>query len=177
MRRPVFLLSPANASGKRAGYLLRKGAAFQLARKLQAGEATIGEVYTFMSGLYFRGKLAYAGAFGTAHVIVPGRGLMAPEEPIGAAELRRIARVAVDEDNRRYTRPLARDAAVLEGDVVLLGSIATAKYLAPLGAALGERLHVPREFAGRGDMSRGALMLRCARSGIELEYVRATLPA
>src|SRR2546422_2716140 len=60
----IFLLSPANCAGKRAGFLLRKDARSPLAQRLRSGEgATIGEVFTFMSGLYFRGKLAYATAF------------------------------------------------------------------------------------------------------------------
>ena len=60
--------------------------------------------------------------------------------------------------------------------VVLLGSIATAKYLEPLKAVLGPRLRVPREFIGRGDMSRGALMLRCASEGRELTYIQGCEP-
>ncbi|HEY2931322.1 MAG TPA: hypothetical protein VGK99_06200 [Acidobacteriota bacterium] len=38
-------------------------------------------------------------------------------------------------------------------------------------SVFGERLLFPAEFLGRGDMSRGGLMLRCARSGSELTYV------
>jgi len=57
---------------------------------------------------------------------------------------------------------------------VLLGSIATPKYLEPLNEVLGPRLHVPQEFIGRGDMSRGALMLRCAAEGHELTYIAAS---
>jgi hypothetical protein len=55
--------------------------------------------------------------------------------------------------------------------VVLLGSVATPKYVEPLLGIFGERLMFPAEFAGRGDMSRGGLMLRCARSGEQLTYV------
>ncbi len=54
---------------------------------------------------------------------------------------------------------------------VLLGSVASAKYTAPLLEVFGERLLFPVDFVGRGDMSRGGLMLRHARSGIELPYV------
>ena len=53
---------------------------------------------------------------------------------------------------------------------MLLGSIATVKYLEPLVRTLGTRLLYPVAFAGRGDMSRGGLLLRAARSGVELEY-------
>ena len=181
----IFLLSPANCAGKRAGFLLRKDARSPLAQRLRSGEgATIGEVFTFMSGLYFRGKLAYATAFASppegsvgVQVIVPGRGLCNPRAIIDLAALRAIARIPVDPGDRRYTRPLQRDAAQLAEQLhpsdaaVLLGSIATAKYLEPLKAMLGLRLRFPREFIGRGDMSRGALMLRCAAEGRELTYV------
>jgi hypothetical protein len=38
-------------------------------------------------------------------------------------------------------------------------------------AVLGERLHFPAEFVGRGDMSRGGLLLRAVRAGVELAYL------
>ena len=158
-----------------------------LAQRLRSGEgATIGEVFTFMSGLYFRGKLAYASAFanppdgcpgGGIQVIVPGMGLCPPTALIDLAGLRAVARVPVDPDDRRFTSPLRRDAARLaeqlsqEDAAVLLGSIATPKYLQPLRDVLGPRLCVPRDFIGRGDMSRGALMLRCAAERRELTYI------
>ena len=56
---------------------------------------------------------------------------------------------------------------------ILLGSLATEKYVEPLLEIFGERLLVPVDFAGRGDMSRGGLLLRCARSRVELGYIRA----
>jgi len=185
----IFLLSPANCSGKRASLLLQKNGRSALARRLRSGEgATLGEVFTFMSGLYFRGKLAYALAFANPpdgcpgiQVIVPGQGLQPPSATIDLAGLRAIARVPVDPGDRRYTRPLRRDAARLAerlraGDAaVLLGSIATPKYLQPLQEVLGPRLRFPREFIGRGDMSRGALMLRCVAEGRELAYVEGVV--
>ena len=58
-------------------------------------------------------------------------------------------------------------------EFVLLGSVATVKYLEPMFRVFGDRLLFPREFVGRGDMSRGGLMLRCASAGEELEYVPA----
>jgi hypothetical protein len=181
----VFLLSPANCTGIRAGWLLRKDAGSALAQRLRSSEgAAVGEIFTFMSGLYFRGKLAYAQAFADPpagvpgiHVIVPGVGLCPPEMSIDLKGLRAIARVRVDPDNRRYTGPLRRDATRLaerldpETAVVLLGSIATPKYLEPLRDVLGSRLRFPGEFIGRGDMSRGALLLRCAAARQELTYV------
>ena len=56
---------------------------------------------------------------------------------------------------------------------MLLGSIATGKYLDLLLPILGERLLFPRAFAGVGDMRRGAMLLRAAASGEELEYAAA----
>src|SRR5262249_32645808 len=53
---------------------------------------------------------------------------------------------------------------------VLLGSIASDKYVELLLEILGQRLLFPVDFVGRGDMSRGGLMLRAARSGTELPY-------
>jgi hypothetical protein len=190
MNHQVFLLSPANCSGKRAEFLLRQDGASALARRLRSGEgASVGEVFTFMSGLYFRGKLAYASAFATPRdgipgvfVIVPGLGLRAPETTIDLPGLQAIAAVPVDPDEPRYAVPLRRDAARLSaqlqsGDAaVLLGSIATPKYRQPLQDILGSRLRFPKEFIGRGDMSRGSLMLRCAAEGRELTYVEETEP-
>jgi len=183
--RRIFLLSPANCSGKRAGFLLRKNARSALAQRLRAGDgATLGEVFSFMSGLYFRGKLAYSSAFADPpdgcpgiQVIVPGLGLRSPGTVIDLGVLRAIARVPVDPTSRRYLRPLQRDAARLAEHMasadaaILLGSIATPKYLPPLREILGPRLRVPQEFIGRGDMSRGALMLKCAAEGRELTYI------
>src|SRR5438477_13153763 len=56
-------------------------------------------------------------------------------------------------------------------EIVLLGSIATPKYVEPLLGIFGERLLFPSEFVGRGDMSRGGLLLRCLREQVELKYV------
>lgn len=187
MNRQIFLLSPANCAGKRAGFLLRKNGRSDLAQRLRSeAGATVGEVFTFMSGLYFRGKLAYALAFTDPpadcigiQVIVPGLGLCPPATCIDRDGLRAIARVRVDADNWRFTKPLRRDAARLAEQlettdaVILLGSIATSKYLEPLRDILGPRLHFPQEFVGRGDMSRGSLMLHCAAEGRELTYTPA----
>src|SRR5512146_314217 len=86
-RRPhrVFLLSPANSSGERMGLVLSERARFPLALAVQGAGAPLGEVFRFASGLYFRGKLAYAEAFACpprgvpgSLVIVPGFGLVPP---------------------------------------------------------------------------------------------------
>lgn len=178
----AFLLSPAHSAGRRAALVLREQAAFPLALRLRSREgAPLGDVYAFVSGLYFRGKLAYARAFASPaaaiHVIVPGRGLVHPDTPVTLDDLRAIGAVPVDPDDPRYRDPLARDAASLaavlaDGCAVLLGSIATRKYVEVLDAALGDRLRFPLEFVGRGDMSRGGLLLRHVDAGRELTYVR-----
>jgi hypothetical protein len=180
----VFLLSPANASGERARLLFNESAAFDVAARLRSGAATLGEAFSFISGLYFRGKLAYANAFAAppqgiphAYVIAAGLGLVPPETPVDLACLRRIASVPVDASEPRYRSPVERDARALaslagsECDMVLLGSVASMKYLDPLFRVFGDRLLFPLEFLGRGDMSRGGLMLRSARAGAELDYV------
>jgi hypothetical protein len=181
----IFLLSPAYCGGERARLFHNPRSQFELALKLRSPEgAPIGEVFSFLSGLYFRGKLAYAREFAAppadvpgSLVITPNEGLRSPDEPITVARLKRYARGDIDEKKRSYRQPLLRDArliaeAVGEGcEVVLLGSVASGKYVDVLTKVFGERLLFPIAFVGRGDMSRGGLMLRCARSGVELDYV------
>jgi hypothetical protein len=181
----VFLLSPAYAGGERARMIMRDTAEFELARRLRSASGiTIGEVFTFLSGLYFRGKIAYANAFARpvrgmsgVLVITPTRGLIDAATPIGLDDLREFAEVDIDESDPRYRLPLERDALKLatqlknSGDVVLLGSVATGKYVSVLLEILGDRLRFPADFVGRGDMSRGGLLLRCAVDARELEYI------
>jgi hypothetical protein len=180
----VFLLSPANAGGKRAQLLLRDGAMFGLARRLRNGGLPLGEAFSFISGLYFRGKLAYASAFAAPPDGAPGvlvitacGGLMSPDALITQSDLCEISAAPVDASEPRYRIPLERDARRLHNqlgddcEVVLLGSVATAKYVEPLLGIFGDKLVFPTEFAGRGDMSRGGLMLRCVRKKVELNYV------
>jgi hypothetical protein len=170
MPQTVFLLSPASCAGARAQMLL-KSKTSPLTARLANGGAPLGEVFSFMSSLYFRGKLAYANRFGQALVIAPGRGLVPADLIIRVTDLRAMATVPVDEDEPAFRDPLLRDARALDGTIVLLGSVATNKYCGPLLEVFGDRLLFPATFAGRGDMSRGGLMLRCARSGTPLEYV------
>jgi hypothetical protein len=183
-RKRIFLLSPANASGVRAQLLMREGATFGLAQRLQNGGLSLGEAFSFISGLYFRGKLAYATAFADAPEKVPGAlvitacgGLIPPERLMSREQLCLISSAPVEASEPRYRIPLEQDARVVAAhlnencEVVLLGSVATPKYVEPLLAIFGERLVFPAEFAGRGDMSRGGLMLRCVRQGVELNYV------
>lgn len=181
----IFLLSPASCAGERARIVLRDEAEFPLALRLRSSEgAPIGEAFRFLSGLYFRGKLDYANAFARppagvpgALVITAGGGLWGAEQSVTTRDLRAFARVPIDAGEPRYRRPLERDArrlAEAAGDryeVVLLGSVATGKYLDVLLRAFGSRLLFPAEFVGRGDMSRGGLMLRCVAERRELTYV------
>ncbi|MGI9079123.1 MAG: hypothetical protein ACR2G6_17605 [Gemmatimonadaceae bacterium] len=182
--RRVYLLSPARCDGKRAALLLSPRADFALARQLrQPDGAPLGEVFSFLSGLYFRGKLTYARTFANQigeivpiMVITTSRGLLAPEQRIGPADLVEFAGVDIAAGDARYVEPLRRDIAGLgqsigsDALVVLLGSIATGKYVDALIEVFGKRLVFPVEFVGRGDMSRGGLLLRMAREGRELEY-------
>src|SRR5436190_7299704 len=140
MVKRIFILSPANSSGKRARMLLRPEAEFELVQRVRERAATLGEVFSFLSGLYFRGKLAYGRAFARppadlegVQVITPNCGLLSADTTIGLTELREFAKVPVDVADCRYTEPLIRSAAALCGtqecEVILLGSIATEKYL------------------------------------------------
>jgi len=182
--RRIFLLSPASCGGERARLVFNERARFDLAVRLRtSGGAALGEVFSFLSGLYFRGKLTYATAFAAPPpgapgvlVITPNEGLLSAEEPVTIERLRRFARVPIDVTEPRYRRPLKRHARALadaipaDTEIVLLGSIATGKYVDILSAAFGERLRFPGDFVGRGDMSRGGLLLRSAREGRELDY-------
>jgi hypothetical protein len=164
--------------------LLRRDSALPVAERCRAGTLTLGEAFSFMSGLYFRGKLAYACAFGRPHgavesasfVITPTRGLQAPAMPVTTALVREFASLDVSAENRRYRVPLERDAEALaaqlppDARVVFLGSLATDKYVDPLAGILGSRLYYPPAFVGRGDMSRGGLLLRSVTARTELEY-------
>ena len=176
----VLLLSPAFAGGRRARMLLAPASDHAAASRLRQGVLTVGDGFAFMSGLYFRGKLAYARAFGQApnetFVITPTRGLVGPDAILTMRLLKEFAGGTIDAADARYRRPLERDLEALAARlpagarVVLLGSVATGKYVEVLAAALGDRLYFPPSFIGRGDMSRGGLLLRHAASGTELEY-------
>jgi hypothetical protein len=181
----IFLLSPAYAGGQRARMIMSERAQFDLARRLRSDDSpTLGEVFTFLSGLYFRGKLAYANVFAQPAprmsgvlVITPNRGLVPATSPIGIEDLREFGMVDIDADDPRYRMPLERDVKKLAKkltancEVVLLGSVATGKYVDVLLEHFGARLRFPCDFVGRGDMSRGGLLLRCAVDRNELPYI------
>jgi hypothetical protein len=201
-RHKVFLLSPAHCGGKRAslitrpeaaGTACREGAsrslqAVELARSLRSSQgAPLGEVFAFLSGLYFRGKMTYAGAFQDpppglpgALVITAGRGLLPPETRISIQDLDFFSRVPIDPREPRYRIPLERavrqlaDSLASEARVVLLGSLSTSKYVDLLHEIMGERLCFPERFVGMGDMQRGSVLLRAAQAGVELTYTSAS---
>ena len=138
----VFLLSPASSGGVRARMLLREGASFALAERVRTAGAPLAEVFSFLSGLYFRGKVAYARRFAAppaglepALVITTTQGLVPMNQVITADTLRAFERVDIDLSEPRYARPLQRTAQALErslggaDQVVLLGSIASGKYV------------------------------------------------
>lgn len=186
----VFLLSPANLGGIRAQMMLSPRAQFQLARQLQSeAGAPLGEICSFVSGLYFRGKLAYARRFarppdpadpvaaGGVLVITSNAGLRSVDTVVTVESFRAFATGDIDLRNPSYRKPLEQSATVLreavgpDCDVVLLGSVASGKYVDLLLPIFGDRLMFPPDFVGRGDMSRGGLMLRCVMAGFELPYV------
>lgn len=182
MSTQVFVLSPASLRGARAAQLASPRAAFAAAAALRSPDGVaIAVAFAFVSALYFRGKLAYARRFGGdggVHVIAPGYGLVPPEWRIDGERWRRLRRTPADARRPVFREPLRRDARTLaaalpaDGAVVLLGSVATGKYVDVLAPELGPRLVVPRCFVGLGDMARGARLLAAVRAGEPL----ATMP-
>ena len=173
----MFLLSPANCRGRRAQQVLSPKATFPVASRLRGDGVPIGELFAHMSGLYFRGKITYARKFGRAFVITPDRGLIPAETPITSQVLVRFADADIDIGNPGYRTPLEQTALALGEEAgaaaqfVLLGSIASEKYVQVLSAIFGSRLVFPATFVGRGDMSRGGVLLRAAAASQELEYI------
>jgi hypothetical protein len=188
MKKPsgycIFLLSPARVAGKRTDILLSPRASFELAKRVQTIGAPLGEVFTFLSGLYFRGKLIYANRYARpykklpgVYVIISNRGLVPVDTIVTKEDLISFGEIPIDPSDKRYVQNLQDAAAKLleklprNADVILLGSIGTKKYVELLTKIFGDRLKFPPDFVGRGDMSRGGLLLRKAESGEELEYV------
>jgi hypothetical protein len=173
----VFLLSPANCRGRRAQQVLSPKATYPVAARLRGDGVPIGELFAHMSGLYFRGKITYASRFGRAFVITPDQGLMPAETAITSHVLMRFAVADIDVANPAYRAPLEQTARALDAEsgggaqFVLLGSIASEKYVQVLSSIFGTRLVFPASFVGRGDMSRGGLLLRAAAASQELEYI------
>jgi len=176
----MFLLSPARCGSERANQLVAATGSV-LGRQLRAQGAALGDVFSWLSALYFRGKLSYARRFGAAPgglpgalIMAPGLGLRAPEALVSVAILRAMGEIEVE--SSAFVQPLVRDARLVAqrcgpaARVVLLGSIATGKYVDSLLDVFGAQLVFPELFVGRGDMSRGGLLLRAARSGEPLGY-------
>src|SRR3954452_11002775 len=120
----VFLLSPANCGGERARMLMRPQAAFELAMQLRTPKgAAIADVFSFLSGLYFRGKVAYARAFGSvpksfrgvepAYVITAGTGLLPIPTCVTLDALQAMTEVSIDLEESRYVEPMRRDVEAL----------------------------------------------------------------
>jgi hypothetical protein len=157
--------------------VLSPKATFSVAARLRGEGVPIGELFAHMSGLYFRGKITYATRFGRAFVITPDRGLIPAETTITSQVLLRFADADIALDNPGYRAPLEQTARALQeqagtdAQFVLLGSIASEKYVQVLTAIFGDRLVFPASFVGRGDMSRGGLLLRAAAAKQELEYI------
>ncbi|MFN7980278.1 MAG: hypothetical protein U0Q11_00305 [Vicinamibacterales bacterium] len=201
----LFILSPANCAGKRGQQLLSPKAGGQMATRLRSDDGVpLGELFAFMSGLYFRGKLAYATRFAVAprvmleshgaaglgtrssavsinavrgvHIITPSHGLRGPDEMVRLDDVKAFAGQAIDLANDAYRQALEASARALLAaagpcDIVLLGSIASPKYVDVLLGVFGSRLLFPSDFVGRGDMSRGGLLLRQVAAGTELPYI------
>ena len=143
----VFLLSPARLDGERGRQLLQPVTLFPVAKALRTREGCpIGEVFRFVSGLYFRGKLAYGNAFARAPegapwmgngalVITQNRGMVPVHTRVCLEHLEAFASTDIHANEPSFRKPFARDAQLVadaigkDGEVVLLGSIASAKYV------------------------------------------------
>ena len=187
----LFLLSPATLNGLRSKQLTSPRAKFALAQQYRTADGVpVADAFAFMSALYFRGKIAYARRFAAPSpiiggdgifIITSGYGLVPPDWRITEERMKKMRRIDIDSDSRAYAKPLRDHAQLIaraldqepggDGEVVLLGSVATGKYVDILWPILGKRLRFPIAFAGLGDMARGGLMLRASRAGKELEYV------
>ena len=188
MSAKIFLLSPANTSGLRAKQLTSPRSNFDAARLYRSPEGLpISIAFAFMSALYFRGKITYALHFADptpdgVFIIAPGFGLVPYDWRITEERMKVMAKTNVDVRVRKYRKPLERDAAALanalgtDAEIVLLGSVASGKYVDILLPHLGRRLRFPAAFAGMGDMARGGLMLRAVRANRELEYTTLDAP-
>jgi len=188
----IFLLSPASLTGERARQLLSPEARFDTALRYRSPEGVpIEEAFAFLSSLYFRGKIAYARRFveppedlasSGVLVIAPGFGFVPAGWHLTAERAETLRSTPIDLKNPGYVEPMRQHAETLRDAlpdgtrVVLLGSIATGKYVDLLLPVFGERLVFPRCFVGIGDMSRGSVLLRAVREDSELEYSTLDVP-
>ena len=118
----IFLLSPARLDGQRARLLFQPVTMFPVAQQLRLAEgAPIGHVFSFVSGLYFRGKLAYAEAFARpprsldtgVFVITTNRGLVPASLRVTLDDLARFAEVDIHQSSDAFGAPLRREAETL----------------------------------------------------------------
>ena len=183
----IFLLSPASLNGERARQLLSPRASFETALRYRSPSGVpIEEAYAFLSSLYFRGKIAYARHFANppsgVFVIAPGFGFVPEGWALTEERVEVLRRTPIDLGNPDYAAPMRSHAETMrqtlppDARVVLLGSIATGKYVDLLLPVFGERLLFPSCFVGIGDMSRGSVMLRAVRENQELEYSTLDVP-
>src|SRR5687767_2693589 len=153
MSHKIFLISPASLAGIRGRAVLEGRSSAPFMEALRAEGVRLVEVYAFISSLYFRGKLEYAvrfarppGGIAGAWVITPTRGLVGADARVTLADLEEFASGSIETDDARYRDALRRTALHVAsglggaGDVVLLGSIASSRYLEPLAEVFGERL-------------------------------------
>jgi hypothetical protein len=144
VERRIFLLSPASCGGQRARLLFNPRARIDLALALRTEAGVpLSQVFSFLSALYFRGKLEYARTYARppdgspgVFIVTSGEGLCVPETRVRLDVLERWALIPIHLRERRYTRPLLRDARAIASsiaddhcEVVLLGSVATGKYV------------------------------------------------
>src|SRR5437660_11828003 len=93
-------------------------ATFPLAARLRSADgAPLGDLFSFMSGLYFRGKLTYARRFARPaepdnpivgsgiHVITANAGLRSPDTLVTRSAVIAFGRGDIDADNASYRRP------------------------------------------------------------------------
>ena len=127
MHRPprVFLLSPARLDGARGRQLFHPVTLFPVARQLRTREGCpLGEVFRFVSGLYFRGKLAYGNAFARAPegaawmrggtlVITQNRGLVPESTRVCLEHLEAFASTNIHASEAAFRRPFERDARMV----------------------------------------------------------------
>ena len=98
-RSRIFLLSPANTSAIRGQLLLNRNSQFELAQRFRGSGAPLGELFSFISSLYFRGKLAYSEAFSNPPagfpamlVMTTSRGLLPPKALVTMDDLLEMSR-------------------------------------------------------------------------------------
>src|SRR4029077_8218457 len=91
--------------------------------------APLGDLFAYMSGLYFRGKLAYARrvarpaepdnpVVGSAiHIITANAGLRSPDTLVTRAAVQAFGKGDIDAGNAQYRRPLEASARALLAEV------------------------------------------------------------